>query len=185
VYGVCLLLSKFWKIWGIKDMNLGEALKERYASIEKRGNKPPVTSIELPAEIESLITGSDYWRKAKVNRYKKLIREGHLDDLLELAKQALAKDTPANWFARVASKAQWQRTLDWLAKLREVAQNAVEVAKRLGVVPEQMKAVYKACWRFGDSVISKAVTAEETGRDKFKYFNWLCRYEGMPHGKRS
>ena len=34
------------------------------------------TSIELPAAITNLITGSDFWVTAKSNRYRKLIREG-------------------------------------------------------------------------------------------------------------
>src|SRR5258708_34563738 len=42
------------------------------------------TSIELPQEIKALITGNDFWVNAKSNRYKKLIREGHLDKLLVL-----------------------------------------------------------------------------------------------------
>src|SRR6266487_5756236 len=42
-----------------------------------------ITSIELPAEIESLIVGSDYWRTAKRNRYKMLARQGHLQSLAE------------------------------------------------------------------------------------------------------
>jgi hypothetical protein len=168
-------------------MDIRETLKKRAASIEKKGSIPTTNSIEtaLPKEIDALITGNDYWHKAKSNRYKKLIREGHLNDLLELVAQASTKNVPANWFAKAASKAQWERTLDFLAKLREVAHNAAEVAKRLVVQPEQMKAIYKACWRYGNAVISKAVTAQETGRDKFKYFNWLCRYEGNTHGTRS
>lgn len=158
-------------------MQLGEIAKQRFGSIEKIGNKSPDTSIEaaLPELINNLITGSDYWRRAKENRYKKLIRDGFLGELLELAKMAGTKTNPANWFATAASKAQWERTLEYLSKLREVAKNAREVAKRILARPEQMKAVYKACWRFGDAVISRAVIAEETGRDKFKYFNWLCR----------
>lgn len=162
-------------------MEFQNLLKQRCASIEERASElKPNTSIEatdLPKEIQALITGSEYWLKAKTNRYKKLVRDGHLNDLLKLAELAQAKDAPANWFARVASKAQWDRTLEFLSKLRQVAQNAAEVARRLAARPEQMKAIYKACWRFGSSVIQRAVTAEETGRDKFKYFNWLCRYQ--------
>jgi hypothetical protein len=58
------------------------------ASIEKTEATLPVSSIELPAVIEQLIASADYWRRAKTNRYKKLAREGHLRDLLELAEVA-------------------------------------------------------------------------------------------------
>src|SRR5205085_8313640 len=90
------------------------------------------TSIELPAAITNLITGSDYWVTAKTNRYKKLIREGHLDNLLELAKLALTKDNPAHWFAKVCSVKAWERTLDFLKKLDNVRMKADQVAKRIG-----------------------------------------------------
>jgi biotin synthase-related radical SAM superfamily protein len=154
-------------------MKLGDILGNRYASIEDNSkNVTTDTSIELPAEISQLITGNDYWRRAKTNRYKKLIQEGHLNDLLDLAEQAMTKDTPANWFARAASKAQWQRTLDYLAKLKDIAQKALEVAQRIVARPDQMKVVYGACWRSKD-VIRHAITAQETGRDTFKYFCWL------------
>src|SRR6266516_4516158 len=79
-----------------------------------------ITSIELPAEIESLIVGSDYWRTAKRNRYKMLARQGHLSGLLKLAKIARTKNIPAHWFATVCSKVEWQRTLEYLAKLAKV-----------------------------------------------------------------
>src|SRR5437588_9978433 len=82
------------------------------------------TSIELPAAITNLITGSDYWVNAKRNRYKKLVREGHLDNLLELAKLALTKDNPAHWFAKVCSVKAWERTLDFLKKLETVRMKA-------------------------------------------------------------
>ena len=82
------------------------------------------TSIELPAAITNLITGNEYWVTAKSNRYKKLIREGHLDNLLELAKLALTKDNPAHWFAKVCSVKAWERTLDFLKKLYDVRRKA-------------------------------------------------------------
>src|SRR5579862_6560341 len=66
------------------------------------------TSIELPAAISNLITGSEFWVTAKSNRYRKLIREGHPDNLLELAKLALTKDNPAHWFAKVCSVKAWE-----------------------------------------------------------------------------
>lgn len=161
----------------MQSQNIGEILENSQRFYRKDGSKNSATniSIELPEEVTELITGNDYWRKAKENRYKKLVREGHLNDLLELAnlaRKASTREHPSHWFARAASKAQWERTLTWLAKARRVAQDVAEVAKRLVIRPEQMKAVYKACWRRGDAV-RHAITAEEIGTDKFKYFCWL------------
>jgi len=145
--------------------------KSLYRNNESKANSS--TSIELPAIITDLITGSDYWKNAKQNRYKKLIRDGFYGELMQLAEIAQTKKVPANWFAKVASKANWERTLEFIAKLRKVAQAAAEVAKRLAVPSDKMKAVYKACWRLGDGVIRHAITAQETGRDRYKYFCWL------------
>lgn len=145
--------------------------KGLYRNKESKANNG--TSIELPVIITDLITGSDYWKTAKQNRYKKLIRDGFYGELMQLAEIAQTKTTPANWFAKVASKANWERTLEFIAKLRKVAQDAAEIAKRLAVPVDNMKAVYKACWRLGNDVIRHAITAQETGRDKYKYFCWL------------
>ena len=121
------------------------------------------TSIELPAAITNLITGSDYWVNAKSNRYKKLIREGYLDDLLELAKLALTKDNPAHWFAKVCSVKAWERTLDFLKKLYSVRQTAEQVAKRVG--EGLTKFVYKQIWK-GKNVERHAITAQEVRHGK-------------------
>src|SRR5438270_11081903 len=123
------------------------------------------TSIELPAAITNLITGSEFWVSAKSNRYKKLIREGHLDNLLELAKLALTKDNPAHWFAKVCSVKAWERTLDFLKKLYSVRMKAAQVAKRIG--EGMTKFVYKQIWA-GKNVEHHAVTAEEVRHDKPK-----------------
>src|SRR5579862_6200593 len=77
------------------------------------------TSIALPEEISSLVTGSPFWIRAKTNRYLKLIREGHLDKLLTLAKLARERATeedPSHWFAKACSKARWEKyTLPYFA----------------------------------------------------------------------
>lgn len=135
------------------------------------------TSIELPAQIAALITGADFWVRAKSNRYKKLIREGHLEKLLYLAHEAQTKEHPANWFAAACSKANWEeRTLPFFAKLREVARTAELVAKRLGAKINRF--IYKMIWR-GVNVERWAVAAQEVPHDKpgqsrEKYFAWLC-----------
>src|SRR5258707_10233548 len=133
---------------GNTDMNAlsaGAVLSARYAGLKQKqcnddasientvsSNTTNNTSIELPAEIKMLITGNDFWVNAKSNRYKKLIREGHLDKLLRLAKMAYGKEKPANWFATACSVKAWERTLAYLAKLKEVVRKAEHVARRLG-----------------------------------------------------
>ncbi len=139
------------------------------------------TSIELPAAITNLITGSEFWVTAKSNRYKKLIREGHLDNLLELAKLALTKNNPAHWFAKVCSVKAWERTLDFLKKLDNVRRKADQVAKRIG--EGLTKFVYKQIWA-GKNVERHAITAEEVRHDKpnqsvKKLFAYLCKLEGQ------
>lgn len=133
----------------------------------REDSKPTSNSIELPAEIDDLIDNKMYR-----NKFKKLLREGHLADLIELATIAHTKGKPSFWFAKVCANSRWEGTLEWLQKARRVAQDAAEVAKRLLIRPEQMKAVYKACWKRSD-VLLHAITAEELGRDKFKHFCWL------------
>ncbi len=148
------------------------------ASIENTVSKAITnnTSIELPQEIKALITGNDFWVNAKSNRYKKLIREGHLDTLLRLAKMAYGKEKPANWFATACSVKAWERTLAYFAKLKEVARKAEHVARRLGT--NVNKFIYKQIWK-GVNVERWAVAAEEIKHDKpgqsrEKHFAWLC-----------
>jgi hypothetical protein len=174
-------------------LSAGAVLSARYASFQqkKQSNDDASientvskaftnnTSIELPEKIKGLITGNDFWVNAKTNRYKKLIREGHLDKLLELAKMAHSKNNPANWFAKVCSKATWERTLAYFAKLKEVARKAEHVARRLGTTVN--KFIYKQIWK-GVNVERWAVTAEEVRHDKpgqsrEKHFAWLCLHE--------
>jgi len=135
-----------------------------------------ITSIELPAEIESLIIGSDYWRTAKRNRYKMLARQGHLSGLLKLAKIARTKNIPAHWFATVCSKVEWERTLEYLAKLTKVQETAVRVAQKLRT--EVTKFIYQQIWR-GVNVERWADTVAEVGEHKAKYFTWLCIREAV------
>jgi len=149
-------------------------------SIENtEGKTPNNTSIELPTEIKELITGSDYWVRAKSNRYHMLIREGHLDKLLELAKLARGKDNPANWFAKACSKAAWDRTLAYFAKLTEVTRKADRIARRLGT--KVNKFIYQQIWK-GANVERWAAVAEETchakpGQGMLQHFAWLCAHE--------
>jgi hypothetical protein len=159
------------------------------SSIETNaGNTTNNSSIEtqavnnqLPNEITELITGSDYWVNAKSNRYRKLIREGHIEKLLELAKMAQTKDNPANWFAKACSKAAWERTLAYFAKLSEVAHTAERVARRVGT--KVNKFIYKQIWK-GVNVERWAIQASEVrhnkpGQSALKHFAWLCKNEKL------
>lgn len=160
-----------------------QAMRERHDKKQQEINIKAVggTSIELPAAIISLITGNEYWVTAKSNRYRKLIRGGHLDNLLELAKLALKKDNPAHWFAKVCSVKAWERTLDFLKKLECVRKKAAQVTKRIG---ESMTSfVYKQIWA-GKNVERHAITAEEVRHDepnqsKWRLFAYLCKQEGQ------
>jgi hypothetical protein len=178
-------------------LSAGAVLHERYASLKQKQFKfndasientvskafTNNTSIELPQEIKALITGSDFWVQAKANRYKKLIREGHLDKLLHLAKMAQTQATiehPSHWFAKACSKARWEKyTLPYFAKLKEVARKAEHVARRLGM--NVNKFIYKQIWK-GVNVERWAVAAAEVSHDKpeqsrLKHFAWLCLNE--------
>ena len=146
-------------------------------------------SIELPEAIKQLITGSDFWVKAKTNRYKKLIREGHLSDLLELARLAplmATKADPSHWFAKVCSVKAWERTQDFLKKLRALYNLAGQVMARIGAHASSanrlQKFVYKQIW-LRRSVERHAATTQELRHDKpnqssAKLFAWLCQQEG-------
>lgn len=148
-------------------------VKQTQNQIQKNSN----TSIELPAEITVLITGSDFWITAKSNRYKKLVRDGHLRNLLELAAIAQMKRRPANWFAKVCSVKAWERTLSFLKKLYNVREKAERVVIRIGCVAEGMKRfVYKQIWA-GKNVERHAVAAQEIGKSRDKLFAYLCRQE--------
>jgi len=157
-----------------------QAMREQHEQAQKQSEANNNTSIELPAAITHLMTGSDFWVLAKTNRYKKLVREGHLSDLLELAAIALTKSSPAHWFAKVCSVKAWERTLDFLKKLYEVRKKAERVVERIGKhLAERMKKfVYKQIWA-GKSVERYAVAAQEIGENRHKLFAYLCRQEGQ------
>ncbi|HEX4204299.1 MAG TPA: hypothetical protein VHZ51_08920, partial [Ktedonobacteraceae bacterium] len=148
----CKLRSASWAL-----LRVSRTIAEKKA--EGNGNN----SIELPAAIKNLITGSDFWVIAKTNRYKKLIREGHLRDLLELANIALTKNNPANWFAKVCSVKAWERTLDFLKKLYLVRKETEAVLSRIGKGVEKL--VYKHAWA-GKSVERYAIAAQKIGKDR-------------------
>ncbi|WP_239310616.1 hypothetical protein [Frankia sp. Cj3] len=162
---------------------INHTLRQRYDALARQRNqvdnkqpassieetvKPSSSSIELPAVIDDLIDNKMYR-----NKFKSLIRRGHLQDLLELAELAAKKDKPSHWFSMVTAKRRWEQTLKFLAKAREIARTAAEVIKRLPVPSDAVNVVYKACWRVSGHAVRLAITAAETGRDPFKYFAWL------------
>ncbi len=156
-----------------------QAMREQHEQTQKQPETNNNTSIEVPAAIQQLTTGSDYWVELKTKRYKKLIREGYLADLLELAALALTKNSPANWFAKVASVKAWERTVDFLKKRHAVLQKAQQVIGRIGskMADRMQKFVYKQIWT-GRSVERHAVAAQEIGENRHKLFAWLCQHEG-------
>lgn len=94
---------------------------------------------------------------------------------------AQAKNKPANWFAKACSKAAWERTLEYFAKLHTVAQKAETVARRL--VAKVNKFIYKQIWK-GINVESWAIQADEMahtkpGQSREKHFAWLCANEKL------
>lgn len=157
------------------------------ASIESSASKPSNnTSIELPQVIDDLIDNKMYR-----NKFKKLVREGYLRDLLELAGIARTKDNPSHWFARATKTTaapgqegkptNWERALKYLAKLRQVAMTAECVARRIGT--KVNKFIYKQIWK-GVNVERWAIQAQETrhgrpGQSRPKHFAWLCMQEAM------
>jgi hypothetical protein len=157
----------------MSTMAISEVLEQKKlnpaASIE--GNSSSTNnSIELPEEIDQLIDNKMYRRK-----FNCMIRNGHLSALLELAEIAKSKATPSRWFAVVTAKKNWDRTLEFLSKLRQAARIVSEVVERVAAPIEHVKAVYAAYWRSGGAIMQHAITAQEIGRDKFKFFCWLTR----------
>lgn len=157
-----------------------QALRTRYNAQQthKPSQENNNTSIELPAAITSLVTGPDFWVVAKSNRYRKLVREGYMSDLLELAAIARTKRRPANWFAKVCSVRAWKRTLGFLKRLYNVREQAERVMRRIGggMARHMETFIYKQIWA-GRSVERFAAIAQEVGRASYKLFIYLCIQE--------
>lgn len=142
--------------------------------IEKGCYKNKCSRDDLPSKISKLITGADFWRTAKENRYKKLIRDGYGAILDQLADMAATKSNPAHWFAKAASKAMWEQTL---ATLETIGQAAQEVAR---VVTKIKGVSVKFVWwakRQGLNIERWSDLAAETGISKPRLFNWYCQQE--------
>jgi hypothetical protein len=157
--------------------------KEQEAPNQKEQIQNNNNSIELPEAIKKLNTGSDEWVEKKANRYKRLIQEGHLNDLLELAKLApkmATKAHPSHWFATAAGVKEWKRTLNFLKKVYAARHKAQQVAERIGTAVN--KFIFKQIWAHR-SVERHAATVQELphnkpNQSKAKLFTWLCQQEG-------
>jgi hypothetical protein len=128
----------------------------------------------IPNEVDALIDNKMYRRK-----FKKLIRDGHLGSLVKLAEVAQTKPQPSRWFATVTAKANWERTLRFLAKLIEIEEKAARVVAKISTA--SVRFVYQQIWR-GVNVERWADTAAEVrhdrpGHSKVKHFIWLCQRE--------
>jgi hypothetical protein len=143
-------------------------LDQRLSSIERSRVKSTNNSIDIPAEIDALIDNKAYY-----NKFRKLIREGHLSHLRKLAEIAHTKETPSRWFAMVTAKRNWERTLEFLAKVRQVANQVMHAAQQLAVPADRLKPLFKAAWRLRGQLPRLAGLAKETGRDPERYFWWL------------
>ena len=144
------------------------------------------SSIEIPQAIDDLIDNKMYR-----NKFKSLIKKGHLADLLllaELAHRMATKSTPARWFAawtktkpdagREDQPTNWERTLKFLAELRRAMQLAADVTERVKMPASKALAVFKAVWRLkGLAVRNAALAADyvaENGGKAWKVWLWLC-----------
>ncbi|MGC5342228.1 hypothetical protein ACPXCE_09225 [Streptomyces sp. DT24] len=147
----------------------------------KASESASVTSIEgqeIPQVVDNLIDNKMYR-----NKFKSLIRRGHLQDLIDLAEVAKDKDTPSRWFAKSTrttpvpgsegKPTHWERSLKFLAKLRKVRRVVQQIGGRLKVPANSVNAVFKAAWKHQDAAVRLSVEAAERGKtDSFKYF---CR----------
>lgn len=107
-----------------------------------------------------------------------LLKQGYEPQLRRcvryMEEHAARIDRPQNHFNKSWSRSKLEETLAFMGKLLDLDRRAAEVVQRLKVGVDNLQIVYAACWRWGESVVRHAVTAQETARgDLFKYFCWL------------
>jgi hypothetical protein len=153
--------------------SLAQVLEHQSHSIERSRVILTTNSIDIPAEIDNLIDNKMYH-----NKFRKLIREGHLDKLMKLAEIAKTKEAPSRWFAKATAKANWERTLEFLAKIRQVANQVMHAAEQLHVPTDRLKPLFKAAWNLRGQLPRLAGLAKESGRDPERYFWWLYGRRG-------
>ncbi|MDN3263304.1 hypothetical protein QWJ26_26540 [Streptomyces sp. CSDS2] len=146
------------------------ATLQRKGLYRRNANANDVSSIEATEEIPKVIDDL-IDNKMFRNKFKALIRRGHLQDLLDLAAVAPTKEKPSRWFATVTAKKNWERTLDFLKKLRKVERVVQEVQRRIQVPARNVAAVFKAAWLHQDSTVRLAIDASEKATTSpFRYF---------------
>jgi hypothetical protein len=143
-------------------------------------------TVQIPGEIDALISDKGYRSK-----YGAMICRGFKEQLLQLARytrsmQAAGKlrEAPQHFFSGYAKNARWERTLKFLAGLREVRELAERVAKKLKT--EVTDFLLQQIWR-GVNVERWADLAREAPHDKpgqstGRYFTWLCQREAAAMG---
>jgi hypothetical protein len=124
--------------------------------------------MDIPPEVDALIDNKAYYPK-----FRKLMRE-YARELMTLVELAHTKTQLSRWFATVTAKANWERTLKFLAELFRVRELAERLATKLKTAVTAF--IYQQVWR-GVNVERRADTAAEVGEHKAKYFTWLCRRE--------
>ena len=140
-------------------------------------------TVEIPAEIDSLIDDKDYRKK-----YAAMICRGFKEQLLQLARYTRSLEVagelqkePWRFFSTFAKYSNWERTLKFLADRHEVHELAERVAKKLKM--EVTGLILKQTWR-GVNVERWADLALEVPHDKpgqtaARHFKWLCNREAV------
>lgn len=108
-------------------------------------------------------------------RFANLLNQGYRAQLQNLVEHIprVAHTNPVHMMAVACSKARWADTLEQIKERLSVERLASEVQQRLQTKKEQAKAIYAAVWRLKGHVMRYAATAQEVGRDRFKFFCWL------------
>lgn len=121
-------------------------------------------------------------------RYAQLLNEGGELVLRELIKRLPSvkwrgQPKPYHYMNAACSKANWADTVRQMRQSLRIDELAKDVFKRLEATQKQARAIYAACWRLGTSVVRHAVTAQEIGRDRFKFFCWLTSSKNLSGSK--
>lgn len=110
-------------------------------------------------------------------RFANLLNQGYYNQLRHLAEhiRRVAHTSPVRMMAVACSKARWENTLAQIRERVKVERLANEVRERLRASNDQMPALYAVVWRLKGYALRFAATAQEIGRDKFRFFCWLTR----------
>lgn len=140
----------------------------------------------IPKELIPYVQNT-LWAKRVIG----LIREGYGAELHKFVEQAnhTKPRLPYNYFNKSWGKDNLQDTLRQMRAKLKLERICEDVFKRLKAKKEQLRAIYAACIRLGDSTMRYAVTAQETaasGRIKtntFKFFCWLTSEKTLARQK--